>query len=93
MLVNVYIVEYVYITKLCTIKNVLSVMLLSTYHKHVLNANDKHFRRNLLTAPFISNNVTCKLKNILKGRKCGNHAKDQHYLKHNNMTHIQIILL
>ena len=53
MLVNVYIVEYVYITKLCTIKNVFSVMLLSTYHKHALNANDKHFRRNLRTAPLI----------------------------------------
>ena len=60
MLVNVYIVGYVYITKLCTTKNVFSVMLLSTYHKHVLNANDKHFCGNLLTAPFISNNVTCK---------------------------------
>ena len=46
MLVNVYIVEYVYITKLCTIKNVFSVMLLYTY-------NDKHFRRNLCTAPLI----------------------------------------
>ena len=51
MLVNVYIVEYVYITKLCTIKNVFSVMLLSTYHKHALNANNKHFHRNLRTAP------------------------------------------
>ena len=53
MLVNVYIVEYVYITKLCTIKNVFSVMLLSTYHKHALNANDKHFCHNLRTAPLI----------------------------------------
>ena len=51
MLVNVYIVEYVYVIKLCTIKNVFSVMLLSTYHKHTLNANDKHFRHNLRTAP------------------------------------------
>ena len=53
MLVNVYIVEYVYITKLCTIKNVLSVMLLSTYHKHALNPNDKHFHHNFRTAPLI----------------------------------------
>ena len=53
MLVNVYIVEYVYITKLCTIKNVFSVMLLSTYHKDALNANDKHFRGNLRTTPLI----------------------------------------
>ena len=53
MLVNVYIVGYVYITKLCTTKNVFSVMLLSTYHKHASNAKDKHFHRNLRTAPLI----------------------------------------
>ena len=57
MLVNVYIVEYVYITKLRTIKNVFSVMLLSTYHKHALNANDKHFRRNLRTARLLPHMV------------------------------------
>ena len=64
MLVNVYIVEYVYMTKLCTINNVFSVMLLSTYQKYALNANDKHFRRNLRTVKFTyaftSNNVICK---------------------------------
>ena len=53
MFVNVYIVEYVYITKLCIIKNMFSVMLLGTYHKHTLNANGKHFRCNLCTAPLI----------------------------------------
>ena len=87
MLANVYIVEYVYITELCTIKNVFSVMLLSTYHKHALNANNKHFRRNLHTAPLIFQ--VCLFQLCLRPFS----AKDQHYLKHNNMTHIQIILL
>ena len=48
-------------------------MLLSTYRKHALNADDEHFRRKLLITitktiaysvkliyAFTSNNVTCK---------------------------------
>ena len=91
MLVNVYIVEYVYITKLCTIKNVFSVMLLSTYHKHALNANDKHFRRNLRTAPLIFQ--VCLFQLCVHIWSYMDQAQYQHYLKHNNITHIQIILL